>query len=197
MGHSSPKFESPDLHDNFTNTPNEAPTSSDANSWIYQRSQICDRITVKDVVCVGCTQLLFQPMVLKCGHGNTYYARFVFLYRVSSYLVLISGFWTVYCKICILHFGKEMTRCQVCQCLLPKGLPKVFLGLVKFLEEHFPEEYALRKDTIQQKEVDLKGTTFKLKCILTSFYFLLLCCSSSGLKLEICILNKLVLCILM
>ncbi|GMJ09010.1 proteolysis 1 [Hibiscus trionum] len=89
-----------------------------------------DQITVADVLCTDCKQLLFRPIVLNCGH--------------------------VYCQTCISIPADEMLRCQVCQCLHPRGLPKVCLTLDHFLEAKFPNEYALRKDAIQLEQASSK-----------------------------------------
>ncbi|KAE8676270.1 Proteolysis 1, putative isoform 2 [Hibiscus syriacus] len=85
-----------------------------------------DQISVADVLCTACKQLLFRPIVLICGH--------------------------VYCQTCISIPADEMLRFQVCQCLHPRGLPKVCLTLDHFLEAKFPNGYALRKDAIQLKQ---------------------------------------------
>ncbi|KAL4360479.1 hypothetical protein GQ457_04G026530 [Hibiscus cannabinus] len=85
-----------------------------------------DQISVADVLCTACKQLLFHPIVLNCGH--------------------------VYCQTCISIPADEMLRCQVCQCLHPRGSPKICLTLDHFLVAKFPNEYALRKDDIQLRQ---------------------------------------------
>ncbi|KAL4354301.1 hypothetical protein GQ457_06G028290 [Hibiscus cannabinus] len=89
-----------------------------------------DQVSAVDVLCTACKQLLFRPIVLNCGH--------------------------VYCQTCISVPADEMFRCQVCQCLHPRGLPKACLTLDHFLEDKFPNEYALRKDAIQLKYASSK-----------------------------------------
>ncbi|XP_039025053.1 E3 ubiquitin-protein ligase PRT1-like isoform X1 [Hibiscus syriacus] len=89
-----------------------------------------DQISVADVLCTTCKQLLFRPVVLNCGH--------------------------VSCQTCIGIPADEMLRCQVCQCLHPRGFPKVCLTLDHFLVAKFPNEYSLRKDTIQFKQASCK-----------------------------------------
>ncbi|XWS31289.1 hypothetical protein CRYUN_Cryun23aG0064600 [Craigia yunnanensis] len=58
-----------------------------------------------------------------------------------------------YCQTCIIEPADEMLRCQVCQCLHPRGFPKVCLTLDQFLVAKFPKEYALRRDAVQLKQV--------------------------------------------
>ncbi|KAF7845546.1 E3 ubiquitin-protein ligase PRT1-like isoform X1 [Senna tora] len=85
------------------------------------------KITVADVTCEACQQLLFHPVVLNCGH--------------------------VYCESCILNLADEMLRCQICQSPHPRGFPKVCLELDHFLEEQFPEEYAKQRDAVQLRHI--------------------------------------------
>ncbi|XP_071738107.1 E3 ubiquitin-protein ligase PRT1-like isoform X2 [Rutidosis leptorrhynchoides] len=83
----------------------------------------CNQVSVSDVLCVGCKQLLYRPVVLNCGH--------------------------VYCESCITIPTEGTLKCQVCVCRHPNGLPKVCRELDNYLEEQFASEYALRKSTIQ------------------------------------------------
>ncbi|XP_057963952.1 E3 ubiquitin-protein ligase PRT1 isoform X2 [Malania oleifera] len=76
-------------------------------------------MSTADILCAACKELLFQPVVLNCGHA--------------------------YCKTCVEMPMDGTLRCQVCQCLDPRGFPKVCLELDHFLEQQFPEEYAMRK----------------------------------------------------
>lgn len=91
------------------------------------------KLTVADVTCTMCKQLLFHPVVLNCGH--------------------------VYCQTCVVSITDEMLRCQVCQSPHPRGFPKVCLELDHFLEEQFPEEYRQRRDAIEQKQIKVKPET--------------------------------------
>ncbi|KAH7517532.1 hypothetical protein FEM48_Zijuj09G0075000 [Ziziphus jujuba var. spinosa] len=100
----------------------------DKNFPQNQHSGNCKQISVADVLCAACKQMLFCPVVLNCGH--------------------------VYCESCAIDIAGEMLKCQVCQSPQPKGLPKVCLELGNFLEEQFPKEYALRRDAVRLKEVD-------------------------------------------
>ncbi|XVF72184.1 hypothetical protein PTKIN_Ptkin12aG0099400 [Pterospermum kingtungense] len=88
-------------------------------------------VSVADLLCSACKQLLFRPVVLNCGH--------------------------VYCQTCIVVPAAEMLRCQVCRCLHPRGSPKVCLTLDQFLVAKFPKEYALRRDAVQLKQVSSKN----------------------------------------
>ncbi|KAK6914271.1 Zinc finger, ZZ-type [Dillenia turbinata] len=80
------------------------------------------QISVADFLCIGCKQLLFRPVVLNCGH--------------------------VYCELCIMNTADGKSKCQVCQMLDPNSYTKVCLILEHFLEEHFPEEYSQRRDSM-------------------------------------------------
>lgn len=90
----------------------------------------CNQPLVADLLCAACKQLLYCPTVLNCGH--------------------------VFCETCIVVPEDEVIICQVCQCPHPSDLPNVFLELSYFLEEVFPKEYALRREEIKDKEVQLK-----------------------------------------
>ncbi|KDP26394.1 hypothetical protein JCGZ_17552 [Jatropha curcas] len=86
----------------------------------------CKQVSVADVQCIACKQLLFRPVILNCGHG--------------------------YCESCIVGSSDGMLRCQACQSLHPIGCPKVCLDLDHFVQEHFPREYALRREAVQLKQ---------------------------------------------
>ncbi|XP_020232528.1 E3 ubiquitin-protein ligase PRT1 [Cajanus cajan] len=88
------------------------------------------KLSVADVMCTMCKQLLFHPVVLNCGH--------------------------VYCQACVMNIDDEMLRCQVCQSPHPRGFPKVCLELDHFLEEQFPEEYGQRRDAFEQRQIKVK-----------------------------------------
>ncbi|GFP98325.1 E3 ubiquitin-protein ligase prt1 [Phtheirospermum japonicum] len=75
--------------------------------------------------CAVCKELLCRPVVLNCGH--------------------------VYCEVCIdSHDG--VCKCPVCQSAHPIGFPSVCLVLEHFLEEHYPEEYSSRKESLRNSE---------------------------------------------
>ncbi|XP_075649337.1 E3 ubiquitin-protein ligase PRT1 [Castanea sativa] len=96
---------------------------SDGNSEVIRNIAVeekyCKQVSVADVLCLECKQLLFRPVVLNCGH--------------------------VYCESCVIIPAVEMLKCQVCQTSHPRGFPKVCLELDHFLEEQFPKEYMLRR----------------------------------------------------
>ncbi|XP_022148101.1 E3 ubiquitin-protein ligase PRT1 isoform X2 [Momordica charantia] len=89
-----------------------------------QKTQNHEKVSVADLLCRACTQLLFRPVVLNCGHAL--------------------------CESCI-NLQVETLKCQVCECLQPSGFPNVCLMLDQFLKEQFPEEYSLRRDSVQLK----------------------------------------------
>ncbi|XP_065875904.1 E3 ubiquitin-protein ligase PRT1-like isoform X2 [Euphorbia lathyris] len=88
-------------------------------------------LSMIDVECTSCKQLLFHPVFLNCGHG--------------------------YCDTCISCPVDEMLKCQVCQSPHPAGLPKICLELDHFLEEQFPRDYALRREAVQLRQVHIKN----------------------------------------
>ncbi|KAI9112177.1 hypothetical protein K1719_016700 [Acacia pycnantha] len=91
------------------------------------------KISVADVTCSACKQLLFRPVVLNCGH--------------------------VFCESCIKNSADEMLRCQICQLPHPRGFPKVCLELDHFIKEQFPEEYAKQRDAVQLRNINDKPET--------------------------------------
>lgn len=126
-------------------------------------------MSITDVECSSCKQLLFRPVFLNCGHGNIFNLKYPtgilfipssndlkiltmiyvwFVYRLH----LVSG----YCETCISILDVEVLKCQVCPSLHPNGVPKVCLELDHFLEKHFPTEYSLRKEAVQLKKVQSK-----------------------------------------
>ncbi|XP_058207087.1 E3 ubiquitin-protein ligase PRT1-like isoform X2 [Rhododendron vialii] len=92
-------------------------------------NKISGQVSIVDVSCATCKQLLFRPTVLNCGH--------------------------VYCEACI-ELAGEAIRCHICQSLHPGGFPKVCLEFDHFLEEQFPEEYTARRGTVQRKLVQFQ-----------------------------------------
>ncbi|KAJ6703081.1 E3 UBIQUITIN-PROTEIN LIGASE PRT1-LIKE [Salix viminalis] len=88
--------------------------------------------SVADLLCAECKKLLFRPVVLNCGH--------------------------VYCESCIISSMQGIPRCQICRSLHPNGIPSVCLVLEKFLEEHFSEIYAERRQVFA-KQTDCSSST--------------------------------------
>ncbi|KAL8213941.1 hypothetical protein R6Q57_003390 [Mikania cordata] len=87
----------------------------------------CKQVTVADALCSSCKQLLFQPVVLNCGH--------------------------VYCEACIIVPEDGVIMCQICQSRHPSGFPKVCKPLDYALVEQFSSEYALRKAEVFQEQI--------------------------------------------
>ncbi|KAI5679979.1 hypothetical protein M9H77_01206 [Catharanthus roseus] len=106
--------------------------SVDEEKKLQQRisSVNCHQISVCDVLCTLCKELLFRPIVLNCGHA--------------------------YCESCIALPTNEMIRCHVCQIKHPGKAPKVCLELDDFLEEQLPIEYAKRRTSFQLKQDHLQ-----------------------------------------
>ncbi|XP_011034489.1 PREDICTED: E3 ubiquitin-protein ligase PRT1-like isoform X2 [Populus euphratica] len=82
--------------------------------------------SVADLLCAECKKLLFRPVVLNCGH--------------------------VYCESCITNPMQGIPRCQFCQSSHPNGFPGVCFVLENFLEEHFSEIYAGRREGSTQAQ---------------------------------------------
>ncbi|XP_031285499.1 E3 ubiquitin-protein ligase PRT1-like [Pistacia vera] len=99
----------------------------------------CKQISIADVKCTACKQLLFNPVVLNCGH--------------------------VYCETCIIKPTNEKLMCQVCQCLNPGGLPKVCLELNQFLDEQLCKEYAARRDVVELTKALRKHESTTMCCM--------------------------------
>ncbi|XP_071719032.1 E3 ubiquitin-protein ligase PRT1-like [Rutidosis leptorrhynchoides] len=83
-----------------------------------------ERVSVTDVLCRICKEILYQPVVLNCGH--------------------------VFCEVCIVGVTNEECRCPVCQSVHPNGCPKVCCDLDRFLEHHLSEEYVAKRASINQ-----------------------------------------------
>ncbi|KAJ4836730.1 hypothetical protein Tsubulata_050728 [Turnera subulata] len=81
-----------------------------------------NQVSVSDLLCAECKNLLFRPVVLNCGH--------------------------VYCETCIIVPEQGIPKCQICQSLQPNGFPNVCLVLEHFLEEYFPKLYADRQNSL-------------------------------------------------
>lgn len=84
------------------------------------------KIKLEDVSCPLCTEMLYQPAVLNCGH--------------------------VYCVSCLSSLNEETLKCHVCGSLHPGDFPNVCLDLDHFLEEYFPAEYESRGQKVQFKK---------------------------------------------
>ncbi|XP_076915583.1 E3 ubiquitin-protein ligase PRT1-like [Bidens hawaiensis] len=83
------------------------------------------QISINDLLCSICKELLCRPVVLNCGH--------------------------VFCEACI-AVSNESCRCPVCQSMHPNGFPKVCLVLEGLLKQHFSEEYTARIDKFRTCE---------------------------------------------
>lgn len=69
-----------------------------------------------------------------------------------------------------------MLKCEVCQSPHPGDIPKVCLEFDHFLEEQFPEEYGLRRGTLQMKQEEFPieaptTCTLILNCIILWLYY--------------------------
>ncbi|MCL7022395.1 hypothetical protein MKW94_030550 [Papaver nudicaule] len=93
----------------------------------YLNHKACKAVSINDVLCITCKKMLFQPVVLNCGHA--------------------------YCESCLAVPEDEALHCQLCQTPHPNGFPKVCLVLDNFLETEFPQEYVQRREDVQHKIV--------------------------------------------
>ncbi|KAL8106363.1 uncharacterized protein LOC141676959 isoform X2 [Apium graveolens] len=80
------------------------------------------------LLCASCNRLLYQPVVLNCGH--------------------------VHCEECI-HY--QLYKCPVCECLQPNGFVNKCFALEHLIRLHLPEEFEERKlsslwSTIRQRD---------------------------------------------
>ncbi|GER25032.1 E3 ubiquitin-protein ligase PRT1 [Striga asiatica] len=108
-------------------------TAEERNSNLIHGNGICNTVSVDDVLCGSCKRMLVRPIVLNCGHA--------------------------FCACCIDVQMNEVLKCGVCQSLHPGDTPKVCLEFDHFLEEQFPKEYALRRETLQMKQEQLHSDT--------------------------------------
>nr|GEZ67979.1 E3 ubiquitin-protein ligase PRT1-like isoform X1 [Tanacetum cinerariifolium] len=79
------------------------------------------QITVADVLCAACKQLLFRPVALNCGH--------------------------VYCEAYITIPKDGVIKCHVCEFRHPNGFPKVCKELENILQEQLLSDYSLKSST--------------------------------------------------
>jgi hypothetical protein len=147
LGYFSPQFKNPtsESDDDSGHKENSEILAKDENRSPDNPKQSCDEnsveekgspenkvdekhehVSVADVPCVACKQLLIRPVVLNCGH--------------------------VYCRTCIPNLDDGLLKCQVCSSVSPSGIPQTCKELDQFLEEKFPVEYLLKKDAVQDKE---------------------------------------------
>ncbi|KAK3187847.1 hypothetical protein Dsin_027408 [Dipteronia sinensis] len=92
-----------------------------------------NQVSVDDLPCAECKRMLFQPVVLNCGH--------------------------VLCESCVVVPEDGDLRCPVCQSVHSHGLPRVCLILEHFLEEQFPQLYAEKREAfLKQTNCSTKQT---------------------------------------
>ncbi|CAN8268578.1 unnamed protein product [Cochlearia groenlandica] len=91
-----------------------------------EKKDVIKQISIDDLLCSACKELLVRPVVLNCGH--------------------------VYCEGCVVDMSEEneKIKCQECHVCDPRGFPKVCLVLEQLLEENFPEEYNSRRSGVQK-----------------------------------------------
>ncbi|KAH7836221.1 hypothetical protein Vadar_033771 [Vaccinium darrowii] len=109
---------------------------------IWNRQKNSQHFLITDFHCAACEELLYQPVVLNCGH--------------------------VFCEVCIISPTDRVPICQVCQSAHPNGCPKVCLLLKQFLEEQFSEQYALRKENVYKHTESQSGSRSPPTCSIQS-----------------------------
>ncbi|XP_071689397.1 E3 ubiquitin-protein ligase PRT1-like isoform X2 [Rutidosis leptorrhynchoides] len=130
-------------HNTFEDNLSVNPSLTEENkSDSASSSGNCKLVTVADVLCAACKQLLFHPVALNCGH--------------------------VYCEACITVPEDGVIKCQVCECRHRSEFPKVCKEIDYVLEQQFPSEYALRKSSQEQIQI---VNSFKGKDQGTKFSF--------------------------
>ena len=65
-------FESNSSSDPSSTRKGEAYANSEVIKNIAVEEKYCKQVSVADVLCLECKQLLFRPVVLNCGHGRLF-----------------------------------------------------------------------------------------------------------------------------
>ncbi|KAI3915618.1 hypothetical protein MKX01_015443 [Papaver californicum] len=108
----------------------------------YLNYKACKPVSINDALCITCKQLLFQPVILNCGHA--------------------------YCESCLEVPEIEALSCQLCQSPHPNGFPKVCLVLDNFLETEFAQEYVQRREDVLHKPVRSQQGILSSACTTSS-----------------------------
>ncbi|KAK9058470.1 hypothetical protein SSX86_023312 [Deinandra increscens subsp. villosa] len=105
-----------------TNSSDKVTKNVDVDGTCSAGSDHVDRcykpISVNDLLCLICKEVLYRPVVLNCGH--------------------------VFCEACIVASNNEPCQCPMCQSMHPNGFPKVCLVIEGFVKQHVSEEYTAR-----------------------------------------------------
>ncbi|GLT24968.1 hypothetical protein SLA2020_001270 [Shorea laevis] len=113
--------------------------------------------------CAASRHLLFQPVVLNCGHA--------------------------FCESCIICSDDERITCKVCEMPHPARFPKVCLALDYFLEENFPKEYRLRRDAVQLDQALFKhqsaASHYTYSDEENALFFNVLSLSTNGIRIHV------------
>ncbi|KAH7437604.1 hypothetical protein KP509_05G080100 [Ceratopteris richardii] len=89
-------------------------------------------LTVEDVCCSLCNQLLYHPVVLNCGD--------------------------VFCEPCLKGQSSKVSKCPSCQAPHSPGFVFVCLEFDKFLNSVFPSEYKNRQSQYPAASIDFTGS---------------------------------------
>lgn len=114
----------------------------------------CKQVSVDDVLCELCNELLFLPAVLNCGHGWNFYKKLQKYKQITAALNIsfdIFSFCAVLCECCMSSLANGPLKCPVCESMHPGEFPNVCLDLDHFLEEQFPQQYTTRKEEALRK----------------------------------------------
>uniref|UniRef100_J3NEY6 ZZ-type domain-containing protein n=1 Tax=Oryza brachyantha TaxID=4533 RepID=J3NEY6_ORYBR len=99
----------------------------------FSKLDLCSgvKVSLEDVLCIFCKELLLEPCVLNCGH--------------------------VYCLTCLPYVDEKEIKCQACGAPHPAKLT-VCWNLDYFLKHYFFEEYNLRQQRVSYSGVPEKKT---------------------------------------
>jgi len=82
----------------------------------------------------------------------------------------------VYCESCIMVPEDEVIICSVCESPHPGQVLKVCLEFNNFLEEKFPEEYAVQRKNVEHKQLQFRPKSPSACMFCFSTYNLFFCC---------------------
>ncbi|XP_006664193.1 E3 ubiquitin-protein ligase PRT1-like isoform X2 [Oryza brachyantha] len=94
------------------------------------------KVSLEDVLCIFCKELLLEPCVLNCGH--------------------------VYCLTCLPYVDEKEIKCQACGAPHPAKLT-VCWNLDYFLKHYFFEEYNLRQQRVSYSVPEKKTGPSKVQ----------------------------------
>ncbi|KAJ8430085.1 hypothetical protein Cgig2_008532 [Carnegiea gigantea] len=91
----------------------------------------------------------------------------------------------LYCESCLVVPEDEVIICSACESPHPGQVPKVCLEFSNFLEEKFPEEYAVQRKNVERKQLQFRPNNPSACMFCLSTDHLFFCCyleSSNSMK---------------